>query len=199
MPRPSLTREAVIGRAADLADQSGLASLSLSAVARSFGVQAPSLYGHVRDLAALRDGVSIVALHELDALSQEAIAGRSRRAALQAICDVYRDYAAAHPGRWQALQRRMGEDVVHSEAGARSGRTMAAVLRGYGIAESDRVHATRLLGSFLNGFVTLEQIGSFSHSEPDTDASWAQLVGRLHLLLSSWPHRDPALSSGDHS
>jgi len=186
MPRTPLTYEAVIERAADLADEGGLTSVSLSAVARSLSVQTPSLYGHVKDLAAMRDGVSILALRELDARSGDAIAGRGREDALRAICDAYRSYASSHPGRWEALQRRLGETVARSDAAARSGRTMAAVLRGYGIRESDRVHATRLIGAFLNGFVNLEHIGAFSHSEPDVTASWDELVGRVHLLLESW-------------
>lgn len=186
MPRVPLTYEAVIERAAELADEGGLASVSLSAVARSLAVQTPSLYGHVKDLAAMRDGVSILALKELDARSGDAIAGRGREDALRAICDAYRSYAFSHPGRWEALQRRTGEDVDRSDAAARSGRTVAAVLRGYAIRESDRVHATRLIGAFLNGFVNLEQVGAFSHSEPDVTASWDAALGRVHLLLENW-------------
>lgn len=199
MSRPTLTPETVIRRAADLADADGLAAVSLSAVARSFGVQAPSLYGHVRDLSAMRDGVSILALQELDELGGDAVAGRSQLTALRALCDVYRHYASSHPGRWEALQRRMGPDVVRSDAAARSGRTMAAVLRGYGIDEADRVHATRLLGAFVNGFVHLEHVGSFAHSEPGADASWAQLIGRLHVLLASWNSPEARTPAGEFS
>ncbi len=190
MSRSPLTRDAVILRAADFADSVGFASISLSAIARSLSVQTPSLYSHVRDLSAVRDGVSILALQEMEHLARDAIAGRSGVHALRAICDVHREYARTHPGRWEALQRRASEDVLSSDAAARSGLTMAAVLRGYGIEETERVHATRLIGSFVNGFVWLEHIGAFSRGGPDTDASWEELLGRLHLSLESWSGHD---------
>ena len=190
VPRSSLTPEAVILCAADLADQMGLSTVSVAAVARSLSVQAPSLYGHVRDVAALRDGITVLALNELNERSARALAGRSRRDALRAICDVHRDYARRHPGRWEALQRRAGETVVRSSAAAEAGQGLAAVLRGYGIPESDRVHATRLIGAFLNGFVHLEHIGSFSHSRPDSGSSWDELIGRLHTVLAGWSITD---------
>lgn len=189
----------MIRRAADLADSAGFAAVSLSAVARSLSVQTPSLYSHVRDLASLRDGVSILAMGELEQRTTEAVAGRSGQDALRALCDVYRGYARAHPGRWDALQRRVGDDVAESEEAARSGQSIAAVLRGYRIEPTDTVHAIRLVASFLNGFVSLESTGAFSRSQPDTQQSWEQLVGRLHLLLTSWNEQGAHANQGEQA
>lgn len=186
MVRPPLTPRTVIRTAADLADARGPDEVTLSAVARELDVRTPSLYAHVRDLAALRDGVTILALGELADRAGEAIAGRSGRDALRALCDAHRDYARAHPGRWQSLQRRAGDAVVRSDEAARSSRALAAVLRGYGVDESDQVHATRLVGAFLNGFLHLEHVGSFAHSAPPADDSWLLLIDRLDALLDHW-------------
>ncbi len=186
MVRPPLTPRTVIRTAADLADARGPDEVTLSAVARELDVRTPSLYAHVRDLAALRDGVTILALGELADRAGEAIAGRSGREALRALCDAHRDYARAHPGRWQSLQRRAGDAVVRSDEAARSSRALAAVLRGYGVDESDQVHATRLVGAFLNGFLHLEHVGSFAHSAPPADDSWLLLIDRLDALLDHW-------------
>lgn len=190
MERPPLTPRAVVLAAADLADARGLAEVTLSAVARVLDVRTPSLYGHVRDLAALRDGITTLSLGELGDSASEAVAGRAGRDALRALCDAHREYARTHPGRWESLQRRTGDAVVRSEEAARSSRALAAVLRGYGIAESDRVHATRLIGSFLNGFLHLEHIGAFAHSAPSADASWVLLIDRLDGLLRQWHTKD---------
>ncbi|WP_295782773.1 TetR/AcrR family transcriptional regulator [uncultured Microbacterium sp.] len=186
MVRPPLTPRTVIRTAADLADAQGLDEVTLSAVARELDVRTPSLYAHVRDLAALRDGVTILALGELADRDGDAIAGRAGRDALRALCDAHRDYARAHPGRWQSLQRRAGDAVVRSDEAARSSRALAAVLRGYGVDESDQVHATRLVGAFLNGFLHLEHVGSFAHSAPPADDSWLLLIDRLDALLDHW-------------
>ncbi|MDU0367480.1 TetR-like C-terminal domain-containing protein [Microbacterium sp. KSW4-17] len=190
MQRSPLTPRSVIRTAADLADARGLTEVTLSAVARELDVRTPSLYGHVRDLAALRDGITTLALGEVGDRASEAVAGRAGRDALRALCDAHREYARAHPGRWESLQRRAGDAVARTEEAARSSRAPAAVLRGYGIPEDDRVHATRLIGSFLNGFLHLEHIGSFAHSAPPADDSWRLLIDRLHGLLAQWNAKD---------
>lgn len=190
MQRSPLTPRSVIRTAADLADARGLTEVTLSAVARELDVRTPSLYGHVRDLAALRDGITTLALGEVGDRASEAVAGRAGRDALRALCDAHREYACAHPGRWESLQRRAGDAVARTEEAARSSRGPAAVLRGYGIPEDDRVHATRLIGSFLNGFLHLEHIGSFAHSAPPADDSWRLLIDRLDGLLAHWNAKD---------
>lgn len=190
MRRPPLTPRSVIRAAADLADAHGLTEVTLSAVARDLDVRTPSLYSHVRDLAALRDGITVLALGELGDRASDAVAGRAGKDALRALCDAHRDYARAHPGRWESLQRRAGEAAVRSDEASRSSRAPAAVLRGYGIPESDRVHAIRLIGSFLNGFLHLEHIGSFAHSAPPADESWVLLIDRLDGLLAHWHTKD---------
>ncbi len=190
MQRSPLTPRSVIRTAADLADARGLTEVTLSAVARELDVRTPSLYGHVRDLAALRDGITTLALGEVGDRASEAVAGRAGRDALRALCDAHREYARAHPGRWESLQRRAGDAVARTEEAARSSRALAAVLRGYGIPEDDRVHATRLIGSFLNGFLHLEHIGSFAHSAPPADDSWRLLIDRLDGLLAHWNAKD---------
>lgn len=198
MPRVPLTVDAIVSTAAALADEVGVSAVTLSAVARSLGVQTPSLYGHVADLAALRDGMTIRALAELSDSAGEAIAGRSGRDALRALCDAHRDYARTHPGGWESLQRRAGEAAVRSSPAARSGQVMAAVLRGYGVPEADRVHATRLVAAFLNGFIHLEHVGGFSHSAPASTASWSILIDRVDGMLRDWG-RAAASTGRDHT
>ena len=56
MPRANLTPDLVVAAAADLADRDGYDQVTISAVARDLGVRPASLYGHVRDLAALLSG-----------------------------------------------------------------------------------------------------------------------------------------------
>jgi AcrR family transcriptional regulator len=191
MGRAQLTTSTVIARAAEQADTSGFDSVSLAAVARSFGVRTPSLYEHVRDLAALRDGVTALALDELATLISEAIAGRARENALIGFCSAHRTYAQARPGCWESLQRRAGPDVVSAPAAARMVHVVDAVLLGYGLREGDRTHATRIVGGALSGFLNLERIGSFAHSGPPVEQSWTELLDSLHFLLMHWHDRTP--------
>lgn len=187
MTRTPLTSGSVIAEAATLADESGLEAVTLSAVARRLGVRTPSLYSHVRDHAALLDGVSAVALADLTARVAEAVAGRSGLPALEGLAEAHRAFARQSPGRWQALQRRAGPTVVASDAARSIVALTDAVLRGYDIPAGERVHVTRLLGSTINGYLALEHIGSFDHSAPDPEVSWRRTIVALDTLLRAWP------------
>lgn len=187
MSRSRLNASAVIDVAVKLADDVGFDGVSLSAVARQLGVQAPSLYAHVRDLSALRDGIAERALHDLSRRTSAAIAGRSGIAALRGLADAYRSFARESPGGWQSLQRRVGGAAVASDAARDVVDLTAAVLRGYPLPEGEYVHAVRLIGSTINGFINLEAIGSFDHSDPAPDLSWDKTVSALDVVLRAWP------------
>ncbi|TDQ00239.1 TetR-like C-terminal domain-containing protein [Labedaea rhizosphaerae] len=187
MVRTRLTPDAVIAAAAALADDDGLAAVTLSALARRLGVQTPSLYTHVRDHDAVLDGITALALTELAGRVSAAIAGRAGGAALEAFAAAHRAYARESPGRWQALQRRAGAAAVRSPGARELVELTGAVLRGYPVPEADHVHAIRLLGSAINGFLALERIGSFDHSQPEPEVSWDKMVAVLDATLRSWP------------
>lgn len=191
VPRPPLTAAAVVQRAAELADADGLDAVTLAAVARSLGVQTPSLYSHVRDLAALRDGIAVLALDGLADRVGDALVGRSGGDALEGFAGAHRAYALEHPGRWEALHRRAGPAAVQAPAAGRVVHLTEAVLLGYRVPAQDRVHATRVLGAALSGFLDLERLGSFDHSAPAAEESWRELLRSLHLVLSRWSSRDP--------
>ncbi|WP_066039297.1 TetR/AcrR family transcriptional regulator [Herbiconiux solani] len=185
--RRGLDRAAVIRAAGDLADRDGFDALSVSAVARDLGVQPASLYSHVRDRAAVLDGVQEAALGELADLIAAETAGRADRDALAGMIGAYRSFAREHPGRWAALQRPAAPSTSGSEAGARLVSFTWAVLRGYRLPEAELVHATRFVGATINGFLALERAGSFSHRDPATETSWARAVDVLDRALGDWP------------
>ena len=182
-----LTPAVVVADAAALADEAGFHAVSMSAVARRLGIQAPSLYSHVRDADALRDGVAGLAMAELAGRIAEAIAGRAGRSALEGYANAYRQFAVERPGRWQSLQRRVGDVVVRSDAARQVVVLTGAVLHGYPVLTIEHAHAVRVLGSTINGYLTLERIGGFDHSEPSPDASWRKTVQALDALLNNWP------------
>ncbi|WP_410658836.1 TetR/AcrR family transcriptional regulator [Amycolatopsis sp. lyj-112] len=187
MPRTPLTATSVIADAAALADEDGFDAVTLSAVARRLGVRTPSLYSHVRDREALLDGVTALALAELAGRVSAAIAGRAGRHALEGFATAHRTYALESPGRWQSLQRRAGEPVVRSKAARDIVALTGAVLRGYPVPEDEHVHAVRLLGSTINGYLALERIGGFDHSKPSPEVSWRKALDALDVLLKKWP------------
>ena len=93
MPRAGLNTEKVTTAGAELADEVGFDQVTVSALARRFGVTVASLYSHVRSGHDLRTRIALLALTELADRATDAAAGRSGKQALTAIADVYRDYA----------------------------------------------------------------------------------------------------------
>ena len=56
MPRAGLNGDRVVDEAERIADEVGLANLTLAALAERLGVRQPSLYKHIDGLAGLRPG-----------------------------------------------------------------------------------------------------------------------------------------------
>ncbi|MEV0032227.1 WHG domain-containing protein [Nocardia sp. NPDC050793] len=186
-PRAGLSRDRIVQAAAELADEIGFDNVTLSAVARRFGVRDPSLYVHVRNLHDLRKQVGLLAGAEMNDRIGIAVAGRSGKDALIAFADAYRAYALEHPGRYAATQIRMDPaEVADEPAMLRGIELTVSMLRGYDLTDPELTDAGRLLRSTFHGFATLEAAGGFAHSRP-TDASWRHILDALHLALSQWP------------
>ncbi|NJP94254.1 TetR/AcrR family transcriptional regulator [Nonomuraea sp. FMUSA5-5] len=191
MARAGLTTELLVQAGAELADEVGFEQVTVSAVARKFGVKVASLYSHLKSSHDLKTRIALLALEEMADRAAEALAGRAGKDALIAFADVYRDYAHQHPGRYAAAQLRLDTETAMASAGPRHAQMTRAILRGYDLAEPDQTHAVRLLGSVFHGYVSLELGGGFDHSAPDTQETWARTMDALDALLRTWPARTP--------
>lgn len=161
MPRAGLSAERVVAAAAELADRDGLDAVSLSALADQFGVRVPSLYKHVAGLDDLQRRLAAEGAASLLAALTTAAKGKHGRNALRAVGTAYRRYAAAHPGRYQALQRAPQPGDEHEATAGRIVELLAGIMADYGHTGDDAVHAVRTARSALHGFVELERIGGF--------------------------------------
>lgn len=186
MPRAGLNSEVLTRSAAELADEAGLAAVTLAALARRFGVKAPSLYAHVAGERDLRERITVLALAELADRVSEAIAGRSGREAIDALGRAHRDYASAHPGRHAATTLPLDDDVARASAAPRHAALSRAVLRSYGLSGPDETHAVRLLGATVRGWTDLELAGGFARSRPSAERSWQRAVDGLDQVFTAW-------------
>ncbi|MEV4208646.1 TetR/AcrR family transcriptional regulator [Nocardia salmonicida] len=183
MVRVGLTPDRLTLAGAELADQVGFEQVTVSALARHFGVKSASLYSHVKSTEDLKTRIALFALTELADRAANAVAGRSGKDALAAFADAYRDYAREHPGRFDAARLRLDPETAAASAGVRHAQMTRAILRGYDLTEPDQTHAVRLLGSVFHGYVTLELAGGFSHTAVDSQQSWEWVVDSLDILL----------------
>ncbi|WP_328874606.1 WHG domain-containing protein [Streptomyces sp. NBC_00287] len=190
MPRAGLTADRITAAAADLADEAGFEKVSLSALARHFGVKDASLYSHVKNLQDLRTRIALLAGEEMIDRIALAVAGRAGKDALTAFANAYREYALDHPGRYAATQIRMDQALVtDSPALRRTAEITYGMLRAYGLEEPDLTDAVRLLRSTFHGYCALESAGAFGVPR-DVRRSWDRAIEALHVALEHWPKQE---------
>ena len=168
-----------------MADDVGLANLTLAALAEELGVRQPSLYKHIDGVDGLRRELSIRAKEGFaDALSRAAV-GRARGDAVRALAGAYRGWVRAHPGQYEAMVPAPDpDDAEDVEASDRIVTVVTDVLAGFGLRDAAAIHAARALRASLHGFVTLENAGGFG-LPIDVDASYELLVDGLVKALGS--------------
>jgi AcrR family transcriptional regulator len=198
MVRAGLTPARVVAAAADLADEVGFENVTLSALARHFGVKDASLYSHVRNLDDLRTRLALFAGAELIDRIAVAVAGRAGKDALAAFAGAYREYALERPGRYAATQIRMDQALIAASPDfRRTAEITYGMLRAYGLQEPDLTDAVRLLRSTFHGYCALEATGGFGAAR-DVQKSWDKAVDALHVTLENWPRENNEKNSEEH-
>jgi AcrR family transcriptional regulator len=195
VPRAGLSTAVVVEEAARLADEIGLARVTVSGLAQRFGVAQPSMYNHVGSVDALRRHLAVLATVELGEALAAGTTGRAGSEALTALAVAYRRFALDHPGRYEATVRAPDpDDEAHLAASDHVLDIVLAVLRGYELEGDDAVDAARMLRSALHGFAALEAAGGFGLPR-DIDRSFDQMVRALEAALGAWSPNPSGLSS----
>ncbi|WP_196812121.1 TetR/AcrR family transcriptional regulator [Nocardia sp. CNY236] len=177
MPRVGLDPASVVVAGAALADQVGLANMTMGLLAERVGVRTPSLYKHVGGQKDLNRRIATLALNEAADAIGYAVQGYAGRAALAAAACAFRAFVLEHPGRYAATigVEPSSHDDPLATAGQRLLDAFTAILRGYDIGESDVDHALRTLRSLFHGFATLQVANAFQWST-DVDESFEWLI-----------------------
>lgn len=192
MARAGLGTASVTRAGADLADDTGLAQLSMGMLAERLGVKTPSLYKHVDNVADLTHRIGVLAMEQLADVIGEAIRGRAGKEALVAAAQAMRTFVKDHPGRYAAgnAARPTGPDDPLVPAAQRVLDALGAVLHGYRLDPAQHVHALRMLRSTLHGFATLEESGGFM-IDTDVDASFTWMVSLVDRGLQAETRTEP--------
>jgi AcrR family transcriptional regulator len=184
MPRVGLTPAAVTTAAVRIVDEEGRSGLTLARVADVLGVRPPSLYNHVDGLEALERAVALAGVAQLADVCRSAVMGRAGLDALHALADAYRSFARSRPGLYSLTQVARPDDDDFGTEAARALEPVFAVLRGFGLADDELVHAARALRAGLHGFAALETQSGFG-LDVDVDVSFQRMVAALGAGLAS--------------
>jgi len=182
--RGRLSRDLIVRTALRLMDEEGLEALTMRRVGRELGVEAMSLYNHVRDKEDLLDGVAEVALAEFDAeASDDGDWLKQGRAAAH----EWRKLLKKHPNVMALLVER--KRPLASPDAIRPTEIALQILRRAGLSERDTVHAFQAIGGYIFGFVMME-IGNVAPGRPgDVDVAehLQQLSGDFPCFASLFP------------
>lgn len=185
--REKLTRPRVIEAALHLMDTEGLEAVSMRRVGRELGVEAMSLYNHVRDKEDLLDGIREHVLSEfLDPGTEGGWEERARQAARS-----WRHIIRAHPNMLTLISE--AKRFSMTPGSMQPTETALRLLREVGLSEEDAVKAFCALGGFIVGFVMfeigVERSADQGSEAPSPDRLTAELApDEFPCFLSSLPY-----------
>src|SRR5438309_4626057 len=175
MARTALSRERVLDAAITLADREGIAELSMRRLGQEVGVEAMSLYNHVRNKDELLNGMVDIVFSEIELPS----AGEKWPTAMRRRAISARQALKRHPWAIGLMESR-------AQPGAATLRHHDSVLRNLregGMSIETAAHAYSILDSYLYGFTLIVQLLPFYSSsaagadvagcfESDKQARW---------------------------
>ncbi|TCR15116.1 TetR/AcrR family transcriptional regulator [Streptomyces sp. BK205] len=182
-------REEILDAALAIADERGLEAVSMRALAERVGVTPMALYRHVKDKAALLDGMVgrlLSALLPTDG-GDGALAGEEPTwdQRLDALAHACRAVTQRHP--W-AAHLLFSRPAVTPDA-VRAVDIIYLALVEAGVPESEVPRLERLISTFVIGFAASEASGRFSPGALDPRGRRGQLpAGELpgHSRVERW-------------
>ncbi len=170
--KAGLDKKTIIEAAAHIADESGIANVTLKVLAAELGIKPPSLYKHFN--GGLDELNRELMLHGWRSLENEIIKaaiGKAKDDAIMAICYAYRNFAAGHKGLFEAMQwynMYLSEEYLQATEGMVS--VFFQVLDAYGLNEGQKVHIVRMFRGFLQGFASIDSHGGYGNPLPIEDS-----------------------------
>ncbi|GAA3754189.1 TetR/AcrR family transcriptional regulator [Salinactinospora qingdaonensis] len=156
-PRSPLTRELVLHTALALADQHGVAALSMRKLAQQLGVEAMSLYHHVASKDDVLDGIVDLVFNEIELPPTTA----DWKAAMRDRAISTRHALRRHPWAAGLMESRSAP----GPATLRHHDAVLAILRAGGFSVAMAAHAYSLLDSYIYGFALQEANLPFEASD----------------------------------
>jgi AcrR family transcriptional regulator len=155
--RAPLNRDRVLRAALELADEGGTAALTMQRIGRRLGVEAMSLYRHVRNKDDILDGIVDLVFAEVELPSDRS----SWETVLRARSISMRAALRRHPWAITLMESRM----TPGPANLRSHEDTLTVLLDAGCSAVMAVHAYNLVDSYVLGFALQEVNFPFSNAE----------------------------------
>jgi AcrR family transcriptional regulator len=175
--RAPLSRERVLQAAVELADQSGIDSLTMRKLGESLGVEAMSLYNHVANKDALLDGMIDLVFGEIE------LPNIDWRTAMRRRGNSAREVLRRHRWAIGLMESRRAPGpatLAHHDA-------VIGCLRNGGFSVEMAAHAFSVLDSYIYGFAMEEAALPFDSSNADETAELVDMI-LAGLPEDQYPH-----------
>ena len=185
--KTGLNKTAIIEMAANIADERGIANVTLKVLAAELGVKSPSLYRHFNGgLDELNKELMLYGGHSLESKITKAAIGKAKDDAIIAICYAYRNFAAGHKGLFEAMQwYNMYQSEEHLQATQGMVSVFFQVLDSYELNKEQKVHIVRMFRGFLQGFSSIESHGGYGNPlsiNDSFDFALQTILNGIHAL-----------------
>ncbi|MCU1638309.1 MAG: hypothetical protein JWL94_956 [Microbacteriaceae bacterium] len=175
--RPPVTRDRAVRVAVGLADASGIESLSMRKLARELGVEAMSLYYHVKSKDEILDGMVEVVVGEMALASIEG----DWKTALRERADSERRVLRQHPWAISLMDSRT------TEATLRYHDAMIGCLRNAGLSMPMVGHALSLIDSYVHGFA-LQEASLPLDDDGDISVATKDIMAQQQMASNAFPY-----------
>ena len=172
--REPLTRERILRAGLRVMDAEGLEALTMRRLGRELGVEAMSLYNHVRDKEDLLDGITELVMSEIGSPSTSTDWVEQARAAAH----EWRRVLNAHPSVVRLLAER--NHPMTSASALRPMEHALDILRRAGLSGDEAVRAFQAVGGYIFGFVLMEVGNLLAERHPKGSFDDAEALARLN-------------------
>lgn len=186
--KTGLDKTTIIEAAANMADEKGIAHVTLKVLAAELGIKSPSLYKHFNGgLEELNKELMLYGWRSLESIITKAAVGKAKDDAIMAVCYAYRNFAAEHKGLFEAMQwynRYQSEEHLQATQGMLS--VFYQVLDAYELKDVQKVHIVRMFRGFLQGFSSIESHGGYGNPLSVNDSFDFALKTILYSIHGLW-------------
>jgi AcrR family transcriptional regulator len=171
--RTQLTRQRVVAAAVELADSDGTESISMRRLAQELGVEAMSLYTHVRNKDDLLDGMADAVISQIPLSA----GGAGWKTALRQMALAAREVMLRHPWAPRVVETR----TAPGPAALGYINAVLGTLREGGFTIAQAHQAIHILGSRALGFSqALFDDSGDGDLDPETAAQLQEQLGATH-------------------